>query len=268
MIAIDYYIDSYVTILRNNGFKNWYYVDPFSGSGLLKLGEGDLFPGSPLIPLFKEDKYKFSEYFLSDRNPKYVRVLKQRTNKVLSTKKHKHEFKLSVDQKDCNSAICDIFTGVKPSNWKEYSYLVLLDSFGWDVKWESMEKILKSGPIDIIFTFMTWSINWNKDIPQSKKKLNEFFGDSEWENNKEDLLGYYRSKIEKYGYDRKYKTYEIAVENDQGKSYHLILTSQSQGAAKVFQSLKERVDEVTTECLTSAFRVVVGKQSDMTQFFR
>jgi hypothetical protein len=47
---------------------------------------------------------------------------------------------------------------MKPDNWKDCNYLVFLDPFGLNIKWNSMERILKSGAVDLIFTFMTWEI--------------------------------------------------------------------------------------------------------------
>jgi three-Cys-motif partner protein len=270
LIALDYYIDSYVKILKKNDFKSWYYVDPFSGSGLIKIDNNFIFPGSPLIPLFKTEKYPFHKYILSDYNSKYVQSLKKIVaEKINKSNASKQNFNIDIQNQDCNSLIQKIFTGTKPNNWMNQSYLVFLDPFGWNIKWASMERILNSGPVDIIFTFMTWGIKWNMTMEKSKTTLNDFFGDKEWQSieNNTEIVGYYCDKIKRFGYKNKYKTYTIDVTTTSGNTYNLILASQSPGAGNVFTDLQKRVNEVTTDCLEDAFNVTVGKTTDLTKFF-
>jgi len=149
------------------------------------------------------------------------------------------------------------------------SYLVFLDPFGWNIKWTSMERILNSGPVDIIFTFMTWGIKWNMTMEKSKKTLNDFFGDKEWQSieNNTEIVCYYCDKIKRFGYKNKYNTYTIDVSTISGNTYNLILASQSPGAGNVFTDLQKRVNEVTTDCLKDAFDVTVGKTTDLSKFF-
>jgi len=66
--------------MRKN-FDKIYYVDPFSGTGLIKL-KGNLFPGSPLIPLLSHQTIPFDKYYLSDINSRYVVVLKKRISRI------------------------------------------------------------------------------------------------------------------------------------------------------------------------------------------
>jgi hypothetical protein len=79
-----------------------------------------------------------------------------------------------------------------------------------------MERILKSGAVDIIFTFMTWAIVWNKSKTNA---LSAFFGDDGWKTLKEqeDFVSYYCNKIEQVGYTNKYKTFPIDVTIEGGK---------------------------------------------------
>jgi three-Cys-motif partner protein len=269
LIALDYYIDSYVKILKSKQFKSWKYVDPFSGSGLLRIDKNHLFPGSALIPLFKIDNFPFHQYILSDIDPVYVELLKKRINKIIKSTINQN-IKISIQKQDCNSLIQQIFSGTKPVDWKDCSYLVFLDPFGWDIQWKSMERILNSGPVDLVFTFMTWEIMWNRTIKNSKQTLNAFFGDDHWESIKDgnELVNYYCNKIKTFGYKNKYNTFIIDVFTTSGKRYNLILASQSFGAGRVFNDLQKRVNAVTTECLQGAFDVTVRKKRDLTEFFK
>jgi len=61
-------------------------VDPFSGSGLLKIKNKYLFPGSSFIPLFRINEFPFSRYYLSDNNKKYIDVLEKRVEAILKSK--------------------------------------------------------------------------------------------------------------------------------------------------------------------------------------
>lgn len=267
---MDNYIDSYVKILNRNTFKSWYYVDPFSGSGLIKIDNNCIFPGSPLIPLFKTEKYPFHKYILSDKNPRYIQSLKKVVaEKINKPNESKQNLNIDIQTVDCNSLIQKIFTGTKPIHWKNRSYLVFLDPFGWNIKWNSMERILNSGPVDIIFTFMTWGIRWNMTIEKSRKTLNDFFGDKEWQSieNNTEIVDYYCNKIKRFGYKNTYNTYTIDVSTTSGNTYNLILASQSPGAGNVFTDLQKRVNEVTTDCLKAAFNVIIGKTTDLTKFF-
>ena len=47
LIALDYYIEPFVKILKKNNFKKWIFVDPFAGSGLFKIYDRYNFSGSP-----------------------------------------------------------------------------------------------------------------------------------------------------------------------------------------------------------------------------
>jgi hypothetical protein len=132
-----------------------------------------------------------------------------------------------------------------------------------------MERILQSGPVDIIFTFMTWLIRWNMDIQNSERTLNDFFGDDGWKStDRTEIVDYYCNKIKSCGYMNKYKTYTIEVSTTSGNIYNLILASQSSGAGNVFNALQKRVNAVTTECIQAATDVITGKSTDLSGYLR
>jgi hypothetical protein len=45
----------------------------------------------------------------------------------------------------------EVFTGEKPPCWKDKGYLVFLDPYGFQVHWGSMQRVLRSGAVDINF---------------------------------------------------------------------------------------------------------------------
>jgi three-Cys-motif partner protein len=264
LIALSYYVGPFVKIMRNNNFKRLSYVDPFAGSGLIKLMKKYRFPGSPLIPLSRFSESPFDKYLLSDINGDYISILQNRVTRICNGL----PIDVSIRQSSCADAIKSIFSGRKPDRWKDQGYLVFLDSYGFDVDWTSMERILRSGPVDIIFTFMTWAVRWNKEIEQSEPKLNAFFGDKAWKSlaTGDELLSHYCRKIESMGYLSKYKTFSIDVLQEGGRKYHLILASQSPGAGNVFTHLQNRVKAINTDLLKAAFSVAVGGQRDLDSY--
>lgn len=264
LIALSYYIGPFVKIMRANGFKKLCYVDPFSGSGLIKLMDRYRFPGSPLIPLFRDEESHFDKYYLSELKSEYVEILKKRVNRTCIGK----GIDVSVSKLKFRNAIENIFSGKKPVRWKDTGYLVFLDPYGFDVDWNSIKRILSSGPVDVIFTFMTWAVVWNRDNDQSQESLNAFFGDPRWRGLKtaDDYVNFYCGKIQELGYMNKYKTFTIDVLQDGGRRYDLILASQSPGASNVLTALQKRVKAIDTDLLRGAFSLAVGKDMDLDSF--
>ena len=179
--------------------------------------------------------------------------------------------KLNIDIKHerFSNSVTRIFSGQKPNYWKDQAYLVFLDPFGFrGIPWMGMKRILQSGPVDIIFTFMTFAISWNKSMKQSSDTLNEYFGDNGWAKmtTQEELVNYYCSKIEKLGYNSNYKTFTIDVLQSGGQRYDLILASQSSGAGKIFGYMKKIMSTIDIKLLQDAFSVCVGSNLDLDSF--
>jgi three-Cys-motif partner protein len=265
LLALDYYIGPFTRILANKGFKKWTYVDPFSGSGLIKLLEKYNFPGSPLIPLFRSKEAPFYEYYLTDNNDKYVKLLSGRVEKIRVGR----EINVQVKKCDFSETVEEIFVGQQPNHWKDNGYLVFLDPYGLQVDWEHMARILRSGPVDVIFTFMTWAIVWNRNNKVAESKLTSYFGDERWKQleTQEQFVQHYCKKIQEFGYMNRYQTFTLDVIQKGGKRYDLILATQSKGGANVLQALQQRVKAVTTDLLRSAFSVAVGREVDLMSFF-
>src|SRR5581483_4289239 len=256
LMALDYYMGPFCQIMRSHGFKELFYVDPFSGTGLIPILEKHRFPGSSLIPLFRHQEFPFDTYHLSDINEGYLNALSKRVARA----KNGRTINVSITKRSFKDTVDALFTGTRPPDWKSRGYLVFLDPYGFEaVDWNSMKKILSSGAVDIIFTFMTWAIVWNRNNSNSLSSLNQFFGDTEWQRlqSAEDLLSHYCGKIQQFGYSRRYKTHTIDVVKDGGHSYHLILATQSPGGANVLKDLKEKVMAVTTQRLRDAFEATI-----------
>ena len=264
LLVLDLYIKPFVKILKSKNFESWYYIDPFCGSGLLRLKKKHLFPGSPLIPLFKSEEFPFDGYYFSDTDKRYLSELRKRIDRIPSSR----NANIEISNSSFQNTIPKFFTGIKPEKWKDKAYLAFLDPFGFQVDWNSMEWMLKSGPVDIIFTFMTSPINWNRSNKRTEKSLSILFGNDDWQHlrSEQEFVDYYCSKIAQYGYINKYKAFSIDVEYLDGQRYDIILASQSPGAANVLGDIRKALSHVTTDMLDGAFSTAVGDQLDLDSF--
>jgi hypothetical protein len=82
----------------------------------------------------------------------------------------------------------------------------------------------------------------------------------------DEFVDHYCGKIEKLGYNHKYKTFTIDVIQEGGRGYNLILATQSPGGTNVLNDLKKAVNSVTTETIDSTFSVMVGAKTDLDSF--
>ena len=273
LVVLRYYLYPFFEILRNNDYKKIHYVDLFAGSGFLKI-KGKLMPGTPLVALLttkeffeNNKKYVFDEYHLSDTNKKYVDALKYRIQKLSGN----IPTSINIQQIDFDEAVEQIFTGNPPSfeERKENAYLVVLDPFGFQVDWEHLTKILKSGAVDVFITFPTTMASWNQNKEQSAESLTKLFGSNDWVicESEDAFLKMYCKKIEQVPVVwRNFKTTTLTVKTSNGK-YHLICASRSPGAESVFSSMQKKFDAVDNELLSSVFDAAVGGKPTLEDYF-
>lgn|SRR5574338_154445 len=269
LLFLDYYIGSFVKIIRSPkfNFKNWYYVDPFCGSGLItfeKELKGEKFPGSPMIAALRAAKFPFSDYFLSDIDKESIEALKNRlvTNKT-NTGNHNYAPKIA----SFESVVTQI---EKLKQWGN-AFLIFIDPTGYkETRWDLMEKLFEIQTADIIFTFMTYSIALNRSKADSNEEtansLDEFFGNNRWINCQtgDELLAEYIKRIESKGK----KTFVIPVNmKGESKLYDLIFATRSTGGSNVAASASKIMDAVSTELIRSSFQVVTKKRTEITDFF-
>jgi three-Cys-motif partner protein len=268
LLVLDYYLGAFVKIIRNPKwkFKNWYYVDPFCGSGLIKFKEDlkdERFPGSPMVAALRATELPFTDYLLSDIDKDSIKALDTRfsANKTL------------VGNRKYEPKVMDFASSVRNVEDKKQfgnAFLIFIDPTGYkDIKWELMERLLKIETADIILTFMTSFIALNRSKADSDietaKSLDELFGNTEWTNCRggEELLSLYRKRMETTGK----KTYVIGVfMKGESKLYDMILATRSTGGGKVVESATKIMESVTTELIHSSFEVVSEKRTEITEF--
>lgn len=261
ILFLDLYIGGYVPIIKspNSKFKNWYYVDTHSGSGLISF-KGELkeerFPGSPLVAALRADELPFTDYLLTDINENFINILKQRlqNNKKIFGNRN-YEPKVM----DFESAVLDV---EKKKAFGD-AFLFFIDPIGYkEIKWSLMKKILDLMTADIIFTFMTYAIAFNRSKAdtdeETARSLDEFFGNKKWRDYStgDDLLELYRKQIESNG--KRTSVIEV-FKKGETKLYDIILATRSKGGLKVADYAAKVLSYVDTELIKSTFEVVAKK---------
>lgn len=265
LIVLRYYIYPFLDILRNNKFKKIHYVDLFAGTGLLKI-EDKIMPGTPLVPLLttkeiikKKTTHYFDEYHISDIDGESIKLLEERINQV----KEDLPTSIHVQKTPFDKAVEEIFSGTPPTNenWKNDAYLVVLDPFGFDIDWNHLTQILRSGAVDVIIIFHTRLASWNQNKDQSAEKLTKMYGDIDWVtcDSEDAFLEMYCKKIREIPSSWKsFKTKTLSVERQNGK-YHIIFVSRSPGADSVFEDMQKKFEAVDMNVLQFVFdKKVIG----------
>ena len=145
----------------------------------------------------------------------------------------------------------------------------MLDPYGFDVTWEHLSRILRSGAVDVIIYFPTRMISWNQLKDQSAEKLTKMYGNNDWVifESEDEFVEKYCENIQKIPVSwkpMKTKTFEVNA----GKTkYHLICVSRSEGALKIFSDMKNLFDSVNVKLLESVFNSSVLSNPGLESFF-
>jgi three-Cys-motif partner protein len=194
LARIKSYLSAYTTALKYQPFK-LIYVDAFAGTGYrnLKIDDSNhpLFfeqtgedavqfhAGSARIAL--ETTPRFDEYFFIETDP----------NKCAELEKLKLDFPDKAE--DINILKMDANVVIQQAckaSWKKSNIrgILFLDPFGMNVSWETIEAIAKTEAIDMWYLFPL-GVGVNRLLKKDgkislgwKKKLDDIFGSSDWEN--------------------------------------------------------------------------------------
>lgn len=245
VILLDYYMPEFKIICSpKNKFSQWFYADPFCGSGLFSFEDKDLqneyFPGSALMGAINGSEIGYTDCIFSENDEKNIESLNHR----LKNSKHILKNRTFIAKKlDFEHGVDEILKIKKFG----VAILVLIDPAGYvPVKWTLMEKLLNEVGIDIILNFYTHRIAQNVSASKQNKgaetNLDDFFGDSNWKNYRvgitkknlgQKLLQYYLNKVTRISG----KTAISIGVNKEGKNrlYDLIVITRSPAGAKVIQ---------------------------------
>ncbi len=195
------YVSAYLNIMKKYPYWETIYFDGFAGSGTRKSNykssvylqlmlteqEERLYKGAAETVLSLTDNLTFDFHYFIDSNEDSLEKLKERLTDFQEKSPNDFQFRPG----DCNQHLLDLSKAMK-SKKNKYASLVLLDPFGMQISWDSIES-LKETRTDIWILIPTGVIV-NRLLDKScklksSKKLQSFFGLS-----KEEIIDYFYQK--------------------------------------------------------------------------
>jgi three-Cys-motif partner protein len=271
------YVSAYLTIMKNNTYWKTIYFDGFAGSGdrkdkanspvykQLKLTEEDerLYKGAAERVLTLPNKLSFDYHYFIDAKEESLKKLETKLSELQKTKENTFQYRPG----DSNKHLLDLSAAMK-KNKSKYASLVLLDPFGMQINWDSIES-LRDTRTDIWILIPTGVIvnrllDKNCNFRHSQK-LQNFFGLTENEIKKEfyiketetTLFGEIETirkvskpieKIAKLYVQRLKTTWKfvtekpLRLENSKGVPiFHFVFASNNEQAVKIAKQIIEKV---------------------------
>ena len=175
------YSAAYTTILKEQSWCRGYaYIDAFAGPGqfVSKENRTRLIPGSPLNALNIE--HKFTEYHFIDIESSKIENLRN----LIADRPEAEQVRFYTG--DANRVLREEVLGQFPyASYKRA--LCILDPYGVDIEWTTIEAIAKAKTMDLYLNFPLMDINRNEalkrletaDLSQGAR-LTKIWGDSSW----------------------------------------------------------------------------------------
>lgn len=175
------YASAYTTILKEQPWCRGYaYIDAFAGPGefVAKQDHDRIISGSPINAL--DIEYKFNEYHFIDINQSKIDHLQE----LIAERPEAHTVQLHLG--DAN----EILRRTILPNFQYESYkraLCILDPYGMDIEWSTIESIGKARTMDVFLNFPLMDINRNAALkvleasnPEEGARLTRIWGDDSW----------------------------------------------------------------------------------------
>ena len=175
------YAAAYTKILKEREWCRGYaYIDAFAGPGefVAKQERDRIIRGSPINAL--DIEYKFTEYHFIDINQSKINHLQQ----LIAGRPEAQTVQLHLG--DANEVLR---RAILP-NFQYESYkraLCILDPYGLDIEWPTIESIGKTRTMDVFLNFPLMDINRNAALkvleasnPEEGARLTKIWGDDSW----------------------------------------------------------------------------------------
>jgi three-Cys-motif partner protein len=175
------YAAAYTKILKEREWCRGYaYIDAFAGPGefVAKQDRERTIPGSPINAL--DIEYKFTEYHFIDINPSKIDNLQN----LIAGRPEAATVKLHLG--DANEVLKRaILPNFQYDSFKRA--LCILDPYGLDIEWPTIESIGKTRTMDVFLNFPLMDINRNAALklleasnPKEGARLTKIWGDDSW----------------------------------------------------------------------------------------
>lgn len=219
------------TPIAGNHYKNLYYVDLFSGSGLVspKDNPNQHILGSPVLMATLANKYPFKKCYFFEKE--FHHALQTRLGTLENNGKLSCE-DYEVFSDDCNLVADGLIDELK--TMQNAHFLLFVDPWSTQINWETMEKLLslKYPAFDMIFNFQSFGVNRKSHNPEL---MCQFFGDEGYKSclkitsgkpKFEALKKYYIQKLKQF--DSINTVYNIKVSSGNGFYYDLLYTTRKE----------------------------------------
>ncbi len=196
LACLGQYLQAYTSILNKQNFlKGYLYFDAFAGAGRAKLrtksrkpirglfdeavdGEQQEFvDGSPRVALAVDPP--FTQYIFVDASAERVAELEK-------LKALHPELRIRIQRDDASAAIDSILINNRGIDWRRWRGVVLLDPFGLQVKWPTLEAIAKTKSLEVLINFplghTIHRLLSKAEMPNAARQqlLDGYFGSPEW----------------------------------------------------------------------------------------
>jgi len=263
-IALMYWVYTFQTI-ANKWFDTYYYIDLFAGSGLMEA-DNYFFVGSPIVAVGSTLKEKpFSKYICIECDETRRNVLEQRMNKACI---QYETCGAEIIQADCNQEIENVLKTYSPQG--NTCYLAFVDPQKYtDLRWQTLETLMRYGIGDIILNFPTMSLIRNITKVESRQSVSDFIGDEDWAQlnplNIDNVLEHFKSKMNRF----RREVHSIEVKGDKNnRLFDLVFATNSRGMKNALEDLKERLNAIRTKDIKGLYSVVAEGQMQMKDYFK
>jgi three-Cys-motif partner protein len=173
------YLQAWVPILSQGGFREVLYIDGFAGPGRYSKGE----PGSPVIALRaaldQQVEIKAAVLFLFvEIDAQRASLLEQIVNEIQRPDRFRMKVAAGQTFQAAFDEILKFYTAKKKNLPPTFAFI---DPFGWSgVPFATVEKILSFPSCEVLVTFMYEEINRFIGNPDQERNFDSFFGTGKW----------------------------------------------------------------------------------------
>lgn len=277
LIVLGYITDAFFTIAnaegrKADGFDGSVYIDMFAGTGLVRIEETEYFlGGSPVCASMNQHSYDHA--ILVDSNKDNCDILRGRMEKIQKVQK-----KYTIINGDINEKVDDVIKEIQ-NKFDKPLVFAFVDPEGLEIKFRTLKKISDAFAhcdflININAPGISRAIGKAKASPKTHIKSVEEFLDLD----AEVILGkrFIKEQISKiYGKHieeilGKVVGDEIKIQGEKHIEYHLLWNTRStlnnSPYSRVFSSLKEKIDKLSSFDVKQTLEVMHKKTKSMDDF--
>ncbi len=239
-----FYVERYMDIFCTGMKKSWAslaYADLLAGPGLCRDPEtGEEQAGSALLAVRRPE---FRRLFLNDMEPRVTEALAARTA-------GEPDGRVRIATEDCNEVVDAVRHTLFPAGPGSGTLgLAMIDPFSFEMGYDALARLTADLRLDLMIVFMTGSLRRFNRMPGFERKLDRFFGTTDWKRilhggggekvTSRKLLDLYERRLRDLGY--LHVDDDARILNSKNTTmYHLILASKHERGAEFFRKISQK----------------------------